>query len=418
MTQPNLNRTLGVPAAVFLGLGSIFGTGVFVSIGIAAGFAGHQVMAAIAVAALLATCNALSSAQLAASHPVSGGTYEYGYRLVHPAAGFTAGLLFMLAKSASAATAALGIIGYSLTLFGMEAGAVRPVLALIVTGVVTGLVLSGLRRSSIVNTVIVLLTLAALTAFITVAAASPAQSSAPNPNPAHRDFLYACALMFVAFTGYGRIATLGEEVRAPKRTIPKAIIITLFLSASVYLLTAWAGLRLIGADGLSSAIAQNAAPLEIAAQASAIPGLRYVVAGGAIIAMLGVLLNLVLGLSRVALAMARRGDLPSALAKVSSKGNPNVAIICVGAFIGALTLIGNVETTWAFSALTVLCYYTITNISALRQPASERLYPRIVSVAGLLGCLGLAMFIPASIWLAGIVVVAIGFGVRGVLKRV
>ena len=86
-----LRRELGLGGATMLGLGSMVGTGVFVSIGIAAGAAGPATIVAIALAAAVATCNALSSAQLAASHPMSGGTYEYGYRYLTPSLGFTAG---------------------------------------------------------------------------------------------------------------------------------------------------------------------------------------------------------------------------------------------------------------------------------------------------------------------------------------
>ena len=93
--RADLARVVGLPGAILLGLGSIVGTGAFVSIGIAAGVAGPSVVLVIALAACLATCNGLSSAQLAASHPVSGGTYEYGYRYLTPTLGFTAGWLFL-----------------------------------------------------------------------------------------------------------------------------------------------------------------------------------------------------------------------------------------------------------------------------------------------------------------------------------
>ena len=114
-----LARVVGLWGAVWMGLGSILGTGVFVSLGIATGVVGSGVVLAVALAALVATANGLSSAQLAAAHPVSGGTYEYGHRLVNPVAGFTAGWMFLAAKSASAATAALGCAGYLLHTLGL-----------------------------------------------------------------------------------------------------------------------------------------------------------------------------------------------------------------------------------------------------------------------------------------------------------
>jgi APA family basic amino acid/polyamine antiporter len=214
-----LKRELGVFGATMMGLGSIIGTGVFVSIGIAAGVAGSAVIVAIAMAALVATCNALSSAQLAASHPVSGGTYEYGYRYLKPWLGFVAGWMFLCAKTASAATAALGFAGYFLIFFGRETSWLIP-LAIATVVILTAIVLSGIRLSSRVNVFIVSITLASLTAF--VVAGLPAVSAerlAMQIEPT--SLLHASALMFVAYTGYGRIATLGEEVVEPHRTIPK-----------------------------------------------------------------------------------------------------------------------------------------------------------------------------------------------------
>jgi basic amino acid/polyamine antiporter, APA family len=136
----SLKQELGVFDALMMGLGSILGAGIFVSIGLAAGIAGPAVIVAIVLAAVVATFNALSSAQLAAAHPVSGGTYEYGYELLWPSLGFTAGWTFLLAKSASAATAALGFAGYLLTSTGFFEGAKTPVAFLTVV-LLTGVVL-------------------------------------------------------------------------------------------------------------------------------------------------------------------------------------------------------------------------------------------------------------------------------------
>ena len=411
----SLTRSLTLPSAVMLGLGSIFGTGVFVSIGIAAGITGPSVILAIIVAAMLATCNALSSAQLAASHPVSGGTYEYGYRMIGPKTGFAAGWLFLLAKSASAATAALGTIGYGAHLLGANIGQSLPFLACGLVIVVTALVVSGLRRSNITNSLIVGITLVSLIAFIVFALIQIEEIQFGNLTPffaqgsdSGMSFFYAAALMFVAFTGYGRIATMGEEVKDPKRTIPKAIIVTLVVSTLIYISVAYAAVLSVGAEALSPERSGSAAPLEIAALQMQSPILAKVISIGAVTAMLGVLLNLILGLSRVALAMGRRGDLPKQTSVVNSAGNPVVAIVAVGIFIALLTLIGDIKLVWSFSAFTVLAYYSITNLSALRQPEEERLYPRFITVMGLLGCLSLAAFIPIGVMGAGLVMLAIG----------
>jgi APA family basic amino acid/polyamine antiporter len=408
-----------------LGLGSILGTGVFVSIGVAAGVAGSAVVLAIVLAAGLATCNALSSAQLAAAYPVSGGTYEYGYRLLRPVLGFTAGWVFLCAKSASAATAALGATGYLAHLIGIDIGAwLGPGAALVVL-VITALVLRGLRRSSLVNIIIVSTTLIALMAFGLVGVWQlAAQGDAvfrpffPEGSGSTQNLLYATALMFVAYTGYARIATMGEEVRDPGRTIPRAIVATLIVSAGIYVLVAVAALGAVSPDQLAAVAEREAVPLEIAAGAMGTPGLRTLVALGAITAMLGVLLNLVLGLSRVALAMGRRSDLPPALAGVSTGGTPQVAVAGIGILVAGIALAGEIETTWAFSALTVLVYYALTNAAALRLAPDERRYPAIIAWAGLAGCLSLTVFLPGRVWALGLALLAVGLLWRQLAQRV
>lgn len=415
-TQPNLQRELGLPGAVLMGLGAILGTGVFVSIGIAAGVAGSAVILAIALAALLALCNAFSSAQLAADHPVSGGTYEYGYKYLNPALGFSAGWMFVCAKSASAATAALGAAGYFLHVAGLDPGWLVPT-ALFAVVTITVVVLTGIRRSNHLNALIVAITLGALLIFIGFGVSSLSGTANSNllpfpPWPQDQGpeaLLYATALMFVAFTGYGRIATLGEEVRAPRQTIPRAILLTLGISAVLYTLVAVVAVGIVGADRLAQATAGEAAPLEVVATAFGVPGIATVVAIGAVSAMLGVLLNLILGLSRVLLAMGRRRDVPGAFATIDSAGTtPYVSVIAIGLIVFALTAIGDVKTTWSFAAFTVLIYYAITNFAALRLPASARLYPRGFTWAGLAGCLGLAFWVEWQTWLVGLMVLGLG----------
>lgn len=413
-----LRRELGLPGATLMGLGSMVGTGVFVSIGVAAGAAGTAVVLAIVIAAAVATCNALSSAQLAASHAVSGGTYEYGYRYLSPALGFTAGWMFLCAKSASAATAALGFAGYLLALLGADAGA-RTGIALAAVAVLTALVAGGMRRSHRANVAIVSVTVLALGAFAAVGMPGALRDGAQALRPwlpgsdagAPSAFLYATALMFVAFTGYGRIATLGEEVREPRRTIPRAIVATVVIATLLYVLVAMAALGAVGAERLGGVTRAHATPLAIAARALGPPWLAVLVAVGAVTAMLGVLLNLILGLSRVVLAMGRQGDLPPRFARLRADGaGPVAAVAGVGVAIALLVLTGSVETTWAFSAFTVLVYYAITHLAALRLPAEARLYPRGLALAGLLACVFLAVWVPARIWLGGLALIALGLG--------
>ena len=422
-----LRRDVGLWGAVLMGLGSIVGTGVFVSIGLGAAIAGPAVLLAIALAALVATANGLSSAQLAASHPVSGGAYEYGYKYLNPTLGFTAGWVFLLAKSASAATAALGFGGYFLNLFGVTDPRLRTAVALAALVVLTVITLGGIRRSNRTNTVIVALTLTALTFFVVAGLPQALASAAANFTPflAPGDgaeplqaLLHATALMFVAYTGYGRIATLGEEVSDPQRTIPRAIIVTLIVSAALYVAVGFVAVGVAGAPQFAELTAATAAPLEAIAQGYGIPGGGLLLAVGAMTAMLGVLLNLILGLSRVLLAMGRRGDMPAATARIDpGSATPRVAVVVMAAAIGLLVLLGSVRLTWSFSAFTVLVYYAINNLAALHLPREQRLFPAWIAWAGLAACLFLAFWVEVAVWVAGVAIIGAGLAARWAFTR-
>ena len=410
--QPQLKRVIGLPGAMMMGLGSIIGTGVFVSLGIGAGIAGPSVLLAIMLAAGVAMCNGLSSAQLAANHPVSGGTYEYGHRWLNPSLGFTAGWMFLCAKSASAATAALGFAGYIAHATGM--GASLP-LAVGVVVLVTVIALSGIERSNRVNIVIVSIVILALMIFVGTGFSSAVKNKAAfqplfdGGKPT--DLLQATALMFVAFTGYGRIATLSEEVAEPRRTIPRAVIVTLLISMALYLSVAFVGIGVNGFENPDGSLALASKSVNNAA-------LPTVMLVGATVAMVSVLLNLVLGLSRVVLAMGRRGDLPKATARISeSTSVPAVATVGVAVLIAGLVCVGDVKLTWSFSAFTVLVYYAITNLCAIRMKPGERLYPIWPAYLGLAACLTLAFFVDWEIWLTGLGLIIFGLAWRACFNR-
>ena len=282
--------------------------------------------------------------------------------------------MFLCAKTASAATAALGFGGYLLQMLGLQSMVVPVATAAIVA--LTAIVVMGIRRSN-------LATLFALVFFILAGLlqlwSKGAQPWLPFFRPATQGatwlgLLEATALMFVAFTGYARIAILGEEVREPERTISRAIIATLMVSGLLYIGVGAVGVATIGPEALAEAARSDVAPLVAAARTFDLPYAVWIVALGAVTAVLSVALNLILGLSRVVLAMGRRGDMPRALATVDESGSPRAAVIAAGVAIAVLTLIANVDVTWSFSAFTVLIYYAITNLAALRLPKEKQLY--------------------------------------------
>ena len=381
MQSRRLKRELTLGGAVVTGLGSILGTGAFVAIGLAAGMWGDHVLWAIPLAAMVAVFNGLSSAFLAGRFPVAGGTYEYGYQTLNPWLGFAAGWLFLMAKTASAATAALGVALY----LGIE-GLWVPVVAV---ATVTGMVVAGVRRTAWLNLMLVAVSVGAIVWF---AATQTIRSGMDPIGPANlvpADLAAAVAFLFVAYTGYGRIATLGEEVKSPGATIPRAILITLAVAACLYLLVELGG-RAYGGSFWG-------------ATGSVVDAGGAVVVAGAVAAMTGALLNLILGLSRVWLAMGRREDMPSALARLDRHDEPTVAILVSAFFVAALTFFGDIGLTWAFSAMTVLLYYGITNLAVL---AIDR--RRVTAWAGLASCLFLSFFVPIGVWLTGAAVLGVG----------
>ncbi len=380
---PQLVRETHLGGAIVIGLGSILGTGAYVSIGLSASIAGDLLIWAIIIAAFTALCNGLSSAQLASSHPVSGGTYEDGYHFLNPASGKVAGVLFIVAKSASAATAALAVAQYINSYIGMSYWFVKFTSILLLL-VLTLTVLSGVRRTNWLNVIIVSLSLVGLVVFILAAFSLPATtSSLPSTEIGSLSLFHAAALMFVAFTGYGRIATMGEEIAEPRRNIPRAVWLTLTLISTIYILVGLAVLRvynpaMLEADSFNIAILVGGSSW------------RWVIIIGGVIAMTGVVLNLVLGVSRVVLAMGRRGDLPKTFAKLDTDNKSAPVATWMTFFIMALiALMGEIKSAWTLSAFTVLAYYGITNLAALKVTVEDRFIPRWVSIIGLLSCSGL-----------------------------
>jgi APA family basic amino acid/polyamine antiporter len=375
---------------VVVGLGSILGTGAFVAIGLASDMWGGAVLIAIPAAGLVAVFNGLSSAYLAGRFPVAGGTYEYAYRTIGPRAGFIAGWLFVLAKTASAATAGLGIALY----LGIEA---RAAIALGAIALMTILLLGGLRRTAVVNAVLVGITVAGLVTFSIAGLAGAGRGFVASTQPGETSVLAAIAFLFVAYTGYGRVATLGEEVRRPERNIPRAVVITLAVAVVLYLGVALGG-RALGGPAWGFVLALGTTPAQLVDESFA-----WIVAFAAVTAMFGVLLNLILGLSRVWLAMARRSDVPHGLAELDSRDNPSRAVLLSGACVAIVALLGDIGLAWSFSAMTVLLYYGLTNLSALRLDPT-----RITAWAGLASCLLLSVFVPLEIWLVGAALLIVG----------
>ncbi|MEE4417934.1 APC family permease [Streptomyces bugieae] len=404
-----LKRRLGVSDAVVIGLGSMIGAGIFAAFGPAAGAAGSGLMVALALAAVVAYCNATSSARLAARYPESGGTYVYGRERLGDFWGYLAGWAFVVGKTASCAAMAL-TVGFYAWPGQAHAVAVAAVVAL------TVLNYTGVQKSALLTRAIVAVVLAVLAAVVTTCLISDAGDIARLDVGADMTVggtLQAAGLLFFAFAGYARIATLGEEVRDPARTIPRAIPLALGITLVVYAAVAVGVLAVLGPDRL----AQSAAPLAEAVRAAGVPGLVPVVRVGAAIGALGSLLALILGVSRTTFAMARDRHLPHALAVVHPRFQvPHRAELVVGAVVAVLAASVDVRGVIGFSSFGVLAYYAIANAAAWTLRQGEGRPPRLVPVIGLAGCTALAFALPVATVISGAGVLALGAAVYGLRK--
>ena len=410
---PELRRRLGVADAVTIGLGAMVGAGIFAALAPAARAAGTGLLLGLAVAAVVAYCNATSSARLAARYPASGGTYVYGRERLGDFWGHLAGWAFVVGKTASCAAMALTVGSY---VWPGQAHAVA-VAAVVAT---TAVNYAGVQKSAWVTRWIVAVVLAVLAAVVVAALTSgeaDAARLAIGNDATAGGVLQAAGLLFFAFAGYARIATLGEEVRDPARTIPRAVPIALGITLAVYALVSVAVLAVLGPGGLGGATA----PLADAVRAAGASWLVPIVRAGAAVAALGSLLALILGVSRTTLAMARDRHLPHALAAVHPRfGVPHRAELAVGAVVVVLAATVDVRGAIGFSSFGVLAYYAVANACAWTLTSGEGRPPRAVPVLGLAGCLVLAFALPASSVITGAAVLAAGaaaYGVRRLAAR-
>ena len=390
-------RELGLGGAVVIGLGAMLGTGVFIVFAPAAELAGSWLLASLGLAAVVAYANATSTAQLAAVHPQAGGAYVYGRQRLSPMAGALAGYAFVIGKIASAGAAALAVGAYAWP----DQQRLVAIAALVVATVID---LLGIARTATVTAWLVAALLAVLGVVVAAGLSHPAgdQSNAtavPGTAGIPLAGIFAAAgLLFFAFAGYARIATLGEEVRDPARTIPRAVNIAFAVIVVVYVLVAVAALVGLGADQLAAATAPLADVVRTAGWAWAVPLVR---AAGAVAAG-AVLLSLIAGLGRTTFAMAAERDLPGFLAEVDERhAVPRRAELAAAIAVLVVVLTGGLVGAVAVSAFTVLIYYAVANLAALQLHPQERRGPRGLMILGLVGCVGLAASLPLPVVIVG-----------------
>jgi APA family basic amino acid/polyamine antiporter len=409
VTQPGLARRLGTFDAVIIGLGSMLGAGVFAAFSPAARVAGAGLLIGLGLAALVAYCNATASAQLAAEYPTSGGTYIYGRERLGPWWGFLAGWGFVIGKIASCAAMALTFAAY------VAPGAWQRPVAIAAVIILAMVNYHGVTRTVGLTKIIVAVVLATV-ALVVTASLSGANGMSSGQS---WDFLaggwygilQSAGLLFFAFAGYARIATMGEEIRDPQRTLPRAILTALTMTVLIYLAVAVSILVVLGPDG----VAASPAPLAAAVDAAGWVWANQPVRLGAAAAALGALLALIAGVGRTTLAMARNDDLPRWLAAVHERHRvPHHAEITVAGLICVLILLTDLRGAIGFSSFGVLLYYLIANMAAYTQSSDRRRFPRILQLIGVAGCGTLMLTLPLSAVLGGTLVFAVGIIYRAI----
>ena len=408
-----LARRLGTFDAVVIGLGSMIGAGVFAAFAPAAGSAGALLLVGLALAAGVAYCNAVASAQLAAQYPTSGGTYVYGRERLGEWWGFLAGWGFVIGKTASCAAMALTFAAYAVP----GPRWLERLVAAVAVVTLTGVNLRGITRTAGLTRILVAISLVAL-AIVAGVILGSGDASTGNltwdlPNGLY-GVLQSAGLLFFAFAGYARIATLGEEVRDPQRTIPRAIPLALGITVAVYAVVAASVLLVLGPDRLAASVT----PLENAVRAVGADWAVPLVDIGAAVASLGALLALIAGIGRTTLAMAREGDLPRWLSSVHPRFQvPDHAELVVAGAVTILVLTTDLRGAIAFSSFGVLTYYAIANASAWTQSGEWRRWPRALNAVGLVGCVTLVVTLPFSAIIVGLAMFGIGLAWRALTRR-
>ena len=411
-SPPRLDRRLGTGDAVVIGLGSMVGAGVFAAFAPAAEAAGAALLVGLGIAAGVAYCNATASAQLAAQYPTSGGTYVYGRERLGDWWGFLAGWGFVVGKTASCAAMALTFAAYAAPDGWQRPVAVAAVVAL------TAVNYRGITRTARLTRVLVTVVLLAIAVVVAAGVAGGEADlggvTVLDPEGGWYGVLQSAGLLFFAFAGYARVATLGEEVRDPARIIPRAIQLALALTVAIYAVVAVTVLSVLGPDR----VADSSAPLAAVVAAGGWDWAGPVVRIGAAAASLGALLALIAGVGRTTLAMARQDDLPRWLAAVHPRHRvPHHAELALAVAVCALVLTVDLRGAIGFSSFGVLLYYLVANLAAFTQDDERRRFPRVLQVLGAVACAVLVATLPASGVVAGLVVFAVGVAYRVVRRR-
>ncbi len=365
-----LARRLGFWDSALFEVGGLIGAGIFVLLGLATDLSGPAVILAVALGGIVSLITALSYAEISSAIPLEGGEYEYAHRLLSPLAGILVAVGWLATDIISGSVVSLGFAIYLAVLLPvpLQVGAIG------VVALVTLVNAFGVQLTAKANNVLTAIKIGvlALFVFITLGSFNPA-NLAPFTPLGYHGILAGAALFFFAYSGFGKITRLGEEVKDPQRTLPRAILAALSTTTLLYILVA---IGLVGSIGWVAAAATRS-PLTGALSSLGWPNLAKLVALGALAATFSVLLTNNASISRMLYAVARRNKDLANLSELHARfQTPWKAIVLTGALTAVLVAFVKLSDVATFSSFLILLYYAAINVIALAARQRKDWRPR------------------------------------------
>ena len=405
-TQPkSLRQNLGLWSATAINIGAIIGGGIFVVTGIVAGLAGSALVISMIIAASIAFLTALSFTRLTLWQPIEGSGYEYVRQLISPSAGFLSGWMWIIANTFGGAAVSLGfayIIAEAIPAVPVKIIAAAMCIAFSTLNFI------GIRQSALLNNALVAIKIIILGFFVVLGVTHVTSSNLAPFEPFSSGVLFGAYFIFFAFGGFARATIIAEEVKDPKRNVPRAVLLSLAISTLVYVLVGAVAVGLVGPSNLAASYS----PLVFAVGATGSSAAVKIVSIGGMVATASVLLTSILGVSRMAFSMARRGDLPQALSRVNQKfGTPHVSIWVIGLVMTFLVLFFDLTGILVVSTFALLFWYILVNAAAFKLEQKNRERGKLLPILGMGTCFALlvgVIFVEPVAWTAGVTCLLIG----------
>ncbi len=353
-----LKRTLGLFQTTFCGIGIILGAGIYVLIGIAAGYAGNAVWISFLLASFLAVFTGLGYAELSSIFKTDAGEYEYAKVAFNEKIAKIVGLLVIFTGITTAATVALGFGSYVNALSSI------PIIiaALALLAFMSYINFKGIKDTSYLNIVFTFIEAGGLLIVILLGIKYFGSVNYLETTNGLTGIFKATALAFFAFTGYEAIVKLAEETKNPTKTIPRAVILSIIITSILYVLVAVSAISVIGWENLSQAKAPLA---EVAKTVFGSPAF-FVLGLIALASTANTVLMALVTTSRTVYGMAEQKSLPRALMTVhKAKQTPWLAILMTFIFSVGFALIRNIEFVANVSNIFIFLTFALINAALI-----------------------------------------------------